>query len=126
MVLDDATGTAQWYLNGVADGSPTTFTPNTFTFQAGEFVIGGYGTSTSLVTRYMEMDDFRLYSRALTPAELMTAMASENPSTSTFGDGCTGPSVVPQIGRERRVHRRSATARSRSRRAGWRSVFRRS
>jgi PKD repeat protein len=98
VVIDDAAGTAQWYLNGAADGTGQTFTPNSFTYQGGNFTIGSYGTTTaSFFTRYWEMDDFRLYARALTPAELMTAMAAENPTTAIFGDGCIGPSVVPSL-----------------------------
>ncbi|MBK8980013.1 MAG: PKD domain-containing protein [Planctomycetes bacterium] len=100
MVLDDAAGTAQWYLNGVADGTPTAFSPNTFVASGlGNFIVGDYGTLTSShFTRYADMDDFRIYGRALTPAEIMTAMASENATTGTFGNGCSGPATTPFIG----------------------------
>ncbi|MBK8975583.1 MAG: PKD domain-containing protein [Planctomycetes bacterium] len=99
VVIDDTAGTAQWYLNGVADGSPTLFTPGTFTFTGGNFKIGSYSTlTTSGYTRYAQMDDFRLYGSALTPAEIMTAMGSEHPTTGTFGDGCSGPVTTPTIG----------------------------
>lgn len=98
VVIDDATGTAQWYVNGVADGSPTSFTPNTFTYQTGNFIIGSYSTTTSMFTRYFELDDFRVFGRALTPAQILQAMLFENPTTSTFADGCAGPGGVPQLG----------------------------
>jgi PKD repeat protein len=100
VVIDDAAGTAQWYLNGVADGNQTTFTPGTFSYTpGGRLLIGTYSTltSTSNYLRYADLDDFRIYSRALTPAQILQSMLFESPVTSTFGDGCMGAAGVPQI-----------------------------
>lgn len=99
VVVDDAAGTAQWYLNGVPDGLQVTFPPNTFSYHGANLIVGSYGaTSINLFSRYFELDDFRIYGRALTTTELGQAMASENPTTSTFGAGCAGGAGVPQIG----------------------------
>jgi PKD repeat protein len=100
IVIDDAAGTAQWYLNGVADGTQTTFTPGTFAYTpGGSLALGTYSTltSSSNYLRYADLDDFRIYSRALTPAQILQSMLFESPVTSTFGDGCAGPTGVPQI-----------------------------
>src|SRR5690606_7168601 len=97
LVVDDAAGTAQWYLNGVVDGSALTFTPNTFTFNAGNLIIGGYGTTTTLFTRYFDMDDFRVYGSALTPTQILAAMQGENAAATTFGEACAGANGDPQI-----------------------------
>jgi PKD repeat protein len=101
VVIDDAAGTAQWYLNGVADGNQTTFTPGTFSYTpGGRLLIGTYSTLTSASNylRYADLDDFRIYGRALTPAQLLQSMLFESPTTSTFAAGCSGPSSVPQLG----------------------------
>ena len=66
---------------------------NTF----GRFIFGGY-SSSSYFGRYADLDDCRLYGNALTPTQIMAAMASENAATGTFGDGCTGPTTTPTIG----------------------------
>jgi PKD repeat protein len=97
LVVDDAAGTAQWYVNGVPDGAQASFTPNTFAVNLGNFLVGGYTTSTALYTRYFEMDDFRLYGRALTPAEILGCAVQEQASATTFGAGCAGASGVPTI-----------------------------
>jgi PKD repeat protein len=108
IVVDDAAGTAQWYLDGVADGVQTSFTPNTFNLQAAPLFVGSYSTlRTSNFTRYFDMDDFRIYSRALTPAQIQTEIAAENPTTANMEAGCVdsnsfAPSLsangAPQIG----------------------------
>ncbi len=99
VVVDDVAGTGQWYVNGVADGAPLSFTPGTFTFSGGNLIIGAYGTtSTSLYTRDFDIDDFRVYGRALTPAEVAASGLGENAAATTFGTGCPGPGGVPTIG----------------------------
>ncbi|MBK9386953.1 MAG: PKD domain-containing protein [Planctomycetes bacterium] len=108
VVVDDANGTAQWYLNGVADGAQTSFTANTFNLQAAPLFVGSYSTArTSNFTRFFDMDDFRIYSRALTPAQILSEIAAENPTTANMEAGCTDsnaftPNLVavgaPQIG----------------------------
>ena len=97
MVVDDTAGTAQWFVDGLPDGAVVAFTPNTFTINLGNFIVGAYGTTTSLFTRYFDMDDFRFYGRALTGAEILGCMAKEQAAATTFGDGCAGPSGVPTI-----------------------------
>ncbi len=60
----------------------------------GSFYVGKWSTSATY-SRYYSMDDFRMYSRALTQAQIQAAMKAENPTTSTFGPGCGTP--VPTI-----------------------------
>jgi PKD repeat protein len=108
VVIDDQAGTAQWYLNGVADGNQTVFTPNTFNLQAAPLFVGSYSTlRTSNFTRYFDMDDFRIYSRALTPGQIQSELTAENPTTAGMDAGCTdsnsfSPALTsngpPQIG----------------------------
>ena len=44
------------------------------------------------------MDDFRFYSRALSPADVMAAMAAEVPVTSNYGSGCAqGGAGIPTL-----------------------------
>ena len=97
MVVDDTAGTAQWFVDGLPDGAVVAFTPNTFTINLGNFIVGAYGTTTSLFTRYFDMDDFRFYGRALTAAEILGCMVKEQAAATTFGDGCAGPGGVPTI-----------------------------
>jgi hypothetical protein len=97
VVIDDRAGMARWYLNGMPSGTGRAFTPSSFTFQAGNLIVGSYSTTAGSFTRYFDIDDFRVYARALTPAEIATAMASESPAATTFGDGCAGPATTPSI-----------------------------
>ncbi|MBL8899175.1 MAG: PKD domain-containing protein [Planctomycetes bacterium] len=108
VVVNDTTGTAQWYLNGVANGTQTSFAAGTFNLVGGQFLVGSYSTSrTNNITRFFDMDDFRLYSRALTPAQIVSEIATENPTTANMEAGCVdsnsfAPTLTangaPQIG----------------------------
>jgi hypothetical protein len=90
VVVDDQNGTAQWYLNGVVDGAQTNFTPNTFDLRATQLSVGSFaGNPANNFTRFFDMDDFRLYSRALTQGQIQIELASENPTTSSYDAGCT-------------------------------------
>lgn len=72
---------------------------DTFTFAAGNFIVGDYGTSTTAHwSRYFLMDDFRVYGRALSPVEILGCMLQEKAAATTFGVGCAGPGGVPTIG----------------------------
>ena len=96
-VIDDTAATGQWYLNGVADGTPTALTAP-FAFQnGGQLVIGNYSSTSSAFSRYFDIDDFRVYGRALTTAEIAAIGASENPAATTFGVACSGPSTAPTV-----------------------------
>ena len=95
IVVDDVANTATWYINGNVDVS----TPLTGAINEQEttFVINALGpASTSSWANQGDMDDFRVYSRVLPPAEIMTAMAAEAPTSTSFGTGC-GAAGTPTI-----------------------------
>ena len=95
--IDDTAGTATWYIDGLVD-SITNFTPGTHVAQNTEFHVAYHTSTTSTYSRFYDMDDFRLYNRALNQTDVQNAMMGENPTTSTFGPGCAGTSGVPTIG----------------------------
>lgn len=100
VVIDNSTGIARWWNNGVPSATSVSFAPGTFAYTSTTILAVGAistgGTST-LATGY-DMDDFRMYGRALTGAELLGMAISEQPAASTFGTGCAGPGGIPTIG----------------------------
>lgn len=99
LVVDDATGTALWYENGVASTSVASFAPNSFSYSGSAMFVGGSsGTGGSPITLGYDFDDFRFYSRALVPAEiLVNSMLGENPTAGSAGTFCDGPGGTPII-----------------------------
>ncbi len=101
LVVDDAAGTAQWFDNGTPSATVVNFTPNTFAYSsANTLKVGAYGSASpsSPVTTHFDFDDFRLYSRALLPAEvLINALSSEHASAGAAGSSCAGPGGTPVI-----------------------------
>jgi PKD repeat protein len=96
--IDDLTGTADWYIDGLLD-STTPFTPGTHVMSNTAFKVGYHTSLTSGMGRYYDVDDFRMYGRALSAAEIQIAILNETPSTSMFGAGCAGPSgAAPTVG----------------------------
>ncbi|MCA8951243.1 MAG: hypothetical protein KDE27_17180 [Planctomycetes bacterium] len=98
LVVDDDTGTATWYVNGVPDGG-TTFTPGSHSVARSEFWVG-YHSGTQNYSLFYSMDDFRMYSRALTPTEITALAAGTEPAVGApYGVGCPGASsIVPTVG----------------------------
>ena len=106
LVLDDVAGTATWYVNGVVDASAPLTGP--IDEQEANLVINSLDVnSTSSFANGGDMDDFRLYGRALTQAEVATAMGGESPTSSTYGEGCAPSgagiptirgSIAPKLG----------------------------
>ncbi|MGE0142301.1 MAG: PKD domain-containing protein [Planctomycetota bacterium] len=101
LVIDDANGQLMCYENGVPHPTPRAFTPNTYAYTATSATailsVGAVPSGSSRATSHYHMDDFRFYSRALSPAEILGAMLSEQASATTFGSGCAGLSGVPTI-----------------------------
>jgi PKD repeat protein len=99
LVVDDANGVATWYADGVPDTGPTQFTPGTNRVIEGtSFLIGSRaGTTGGTYTAFFEMDDFRLYGRALTTAEIVSALAAEAPTATPYGNDCAGPAGAPVL-----------------------------
>ncbi|MDA0372421.1 MAG: PKD domain-containing protein [Planctomycetota bacterium] len=89
--IDDVTGTADWYIDGVLDSS-TAFTPGTHVMTNSDFTIGYHTAATSGMGLHYDVDDFRLYGNALTAGDIQLAMMQESPTFSSFGAGCAGPS----------------------------------
>jgi PKD repeat protein len=101
LVVDDAAGQALWYSDGVPSTNPITFAPNTFTYtSATNLAVGANGTTgTSPSGAHFHLDDFRFYTRALMPAELLLlALLPENASAGATGASCPGTLGTLQIG----------------------------
>lgn len=96
LVIDDAAGTATWYFNGIPD-PVVNYTPNTHVAAITEVHVGYHTSTSSSYTAYYDMDDVRLYARALSQAEIVAMMAAESPTSSLFGDGCAGTIGVPTM-----------------------------
>ncbi len=101
MVVDDAAGTATWHFNGIAD-PPRAFTANSHSAALTNFHIGYGSSATTGVSSYppwFDMDDFRIYGRALSAGEIQAAIIlAETPSAGRFGGSCPGPGGTPSIG----------------------------
>jgi PKD repeat protein len=101
LVVDDAAGQALWYDNGTASTNVVSFTPNTFSYvSATLFGVGAMNTTgTSPIGAHYDMDDFRFYTRALLPAEvLVCSLSPENASAGASGLSCPGTLGTPTIG----------------------------
>ncbi|HEB51805.1 MAG TPA: LamG domain-containing protein, partial [bacterium] len=97
LVVDDSAGTAEWYLNGVPDG-PTLFTPGTHTGTNSEYHVGYHTSTVSIYTDHYDMDDYRHYTRALSPAEVLALFnGTENPAATNYGTACAGGSGTPTL-----------------------------
>ncbi|MCU0866815.1 MAG: PKD domain-containing protein [Planctomycetes bacterium] len=107
LVVDNAAGTASWYVDGVLDAS-TSFTPGAHLATNPELLVGRHN-GTQNYSLFYSMDDFRLYSRPLTAGEIATlASGTQAATTTNYGVGCAGtlPSApragsdggAPQIG----------------------------
>lgn len=98
LVVDDVAGTATWYINGAQDVQ-VNYTPGTHIVNRDQFWVG-YHSGTQNYTTFYSMDDFRFYSRALSPTEVATVAGGVEPAVATvYGTGCPGAgAVVPTIG----------------------------
>jgi PKD repeat protein len=99
LVVDDAAGQARWYDNGTPSTTTVSFTPNSFSYAGGAFAVGAQNTSGgSRIGTHYHLDDFRLYGRALLPAEVqILALLSEHASAGSYGSACAGPGGTPVI-----------------------------
>lgn len=87
--IDDQNGVANWYVNGVLD-TTTAFTAGTHAFTNTNVAVGFHTSTTSTYTTGYDMDDFRIYSRALTQPEItVLSVAAEHASAGAAGTFCT-------------------------------------
>ena len=107
LVIDDAAGTATWYIDGVQD-AVTMFAPGTHTITGtSNFNFGYHSSTSSTYTKFYDLDDFRLFSTAIPAPLIILAAASEAASNGTFDASCDGvggpgPSIsgssIPYVG----------------------------
>ncbi|MBI5852458.1 MAG: PKD domain-containing protein [Planctomycetes bacterium] len=99
LVIDNAAGQARWWSNGVPSVNVVNFAANTFAYTGTTgFAVGANGTGgTSTFSMHYDMDDFRMYSRALNGQEILGCIAQEKAAATTYGLGCSGPGGVPVI-----------------------------
>ncbi len=95
LVIDDAAGTGTWYFDGVPEAPRTLAAAHSAVIT--EMHIGYHTSTGAAFPAFADMDDFRLYSRALSVAEIIGMIQAENPTTGPFGAGCAGTAGVPQI-----------------------------
>ena len=94
VVVNGVTKRVQWYVDGMPAGGRT-YTGTAAAVTNTEFRVGMHTSTSSTYARQAAYDDFRFYTKALTRVQILAAMATENASTGTFGNGC-GASV-PKI-----------------------------
>ncbi len=100
LVVDDTAGQALWYSNGTPSATVVTFTPNTFSYAS--TLLFGVGSISSAGSSPFgagyDMDDFRFYTRALLPVEVMIlSVTAENASSGVFSGSCPGTMGTPTI-----------------------------
>src|SRR5262249_50501512 len=59
--------------------------------------VGWHTAGNGSYTANYDLDDFRIYARALSAQAIAQVMASEDPTAGTFGQGCAGPGGEPLI-----------------------------
>jgi PKD repeat protein len=98
LVVDGTAKNAYWYFNGVLDATVPLTTAFSYDGSAvtNNFTVGSSSTSTP-VTGFADVDDFRVYGSALTAAQIKTHMLNENPTVSAFDAGCLGTLGTPEI-----------------------------
>ncbi|MEE9125887.1 MAG: LamG-like jellyroll fold domain-containing protein, partial [Planctomycetota bacterium] len=102
LVVDDTAGKAFWYADGLQLNTRS-FTPGLHNLSGTGFTAGGWtatgSTAMSGGPGMYDWDDFRFYSKALTPAQVAAAAAfGENASASTYGTACASTGVTaPKI-----------------------------
>jgi hypothetical protein len=95
LVIDDSARQAVWYFDGVPE-PPVALAAAHMAYIA-EFHVGWHTAGNGSYTAYYDLDDFRVYARALGPVAIAQAMAGENPTAGSFGSGCAGPGGEPVI-----------------------------
>jgi PKD repeat protein len=109
VVIDDAAGFNTIYEDGIPHAGRN-YAPGTYVYSgATGFAVGAISAAAggSRATLHYDMDDFRMYGRALTQAEIQNALVHENPTTAEMDAGCTDSNLFtprlssngpPQIG----------------------------
>lgn len=108
LVFDATSNVMRFWFDGVPDPNTVSQQNPAYVLRIGELHVGGPhpgpwgagGYTDRPITFDYDLDDFRLWARARTAAEILLDMASEAPTTSPFGAGCAGtlPFGVPWIG----------------------------
>ncbi|MBK9386398.1 MAG: PKD domain-containing protein [Planctomycetes bacterium] len=100
VVVDDATGFNTIYQDGVPHAGRN-YAAGTYTYTGTTgFAVGAISAAAggSRASLHYDMDDFRMYSRALTQAEIQTALVHENPTGALMENGCTDSnSFTPRL-----------------------------
>ena len=98
LVVDGNAKNAYWYFDGVLDATVPLTTAFSYDGSAvsSNFKVGTSGSSTA-VTGFADIDDFRIYGSARTQAQIKQDMLSENPTVSAFDAGCLGTLGTPEI-----------------------------
>lgn len=93
LVIDATALTATYYVNGVAQpaiviSTGVTSSGGTLTFRAGNASSGGV----------YDIDEFRVSSRAASPAEIQSWLTKTTPADSKYGAGCNGGTLASSGG----------------------------
>jgi hypothetical protein len=95
-VYDNVAGNLKGYRDGVLQTTVVTAAPTIA--GTGPFKVGGYGANVGLPLGGL-MDEFRLYNRALSPAEVLELLSLSSPfvATATPTTGCSGSQVTLDV-----------------------------
>ncbi|MBL8901384.1 MAG: PKD domain-containing protein [Planctomycetes bacterium] len=100
VVIDDAAGFNTIYEDGVPHAGRS-YAAGTYTYTGTTgFAVGAISAASggSRASLHYDMDDFRMYSRALTQTEIQNALVHENPTGALMEDGCTDSnSFTPRL-----------------------------
>ncbi len=100
LVCDDAARESRWYFDGQLDlrrPYPPGVSSVAMT-EGRQFFVGGHSDEPSAATRFFALDDFRLYGRALSDAEVALIARGENAGATLVPRSCApSASVAPTI-----------------------------
>ncbi|MCA8936504.1 MAG: putative Ig domain-containing protein [Planctomycetes bacterium] len=75
-VYDSSANTTTWYIDGQLDSTVTSQTPSV---SGTDFQVGGYSTTTTSYQWYGDIDEFRLWDKTRSQAEIQSTMSIELP-----------------------------------------------
>jgi PKD repeat protein len=96
LVIDDNARQATWYFDGVPE-PPVPLSAAHMAYIA-ELHVGWHTPGNGSYTANYDLDDFRIYARALSASAIAQVMAAEDPTAGSFGQACAGPVAQPVIG----------------------------
>lgn len=96
LILDNQGGSMEWVIDGTTANS-SSFPPGSLDLCSGSNILFGGGEGANNASRYYELDDLRIYDRAIAPRQFPT-FAAELATCTLYDQPCPGPlGNSPQI-----------------------------